>query len=152
MHWNLMNDEEFGSIKFLKLKYRRVDQIIQTLCRIGSPQKLGPPSLICRNFKSLTKKILWIIQNTWKSNEWGRIWVLESLKIEIQKGGPNNSAVLQKCLVAPKKSSPLDSSNSGILQNWFHTSSLEIGSPLQPKGISENWRNVSTLNHVKYII
>ena len=51
-----MNDEEFGSIKLLKLKYRRGDQIIQTFCIIGSSQKLGPPSLICRNFKSLTKK------------------------------------------------------------------------------------------------
>ena len=37
-------------------KYRRGDQIIQTFYRIGSPQKLGPPSLICRNVKSLTKK------------------------------------------------------------------------------------------------
>ena len=42
-----MNDEEFGSIKFLKLKYRRVDQIIETFfCRIGSPQKLGALSFV----------------------------------------------------------------------------------------------------------
>ena len=46
MHWNLMNDKEFGSLKLLKLKYRREDQIIQTFFRIGSPQKLGPPYLI----------------------------------------------------------------------------------------------------------
>ena len=52
---NLMNDKEFGSLKVLKLKYRRGDQIIQTFCRIGSPQKLGSPSLIYRNFKSLRK-------------------------------------------------------------------------------------------------
>ena len=39
MHWNLMNDKKFGSIKLLKLKYRRGDQIIQTFCKIGpSPQ------------------------------------------------------------------------------------------------------------------
>ena len=57
MHWNLMNEEEFGSIKFSKSKYRRGEQIIQTFCRIGSYQKLGlPSSLICRNVKSLTKK------------------------------------------------------------------------------------------------
>ena len=43
MHWNLMNDDEFGSTKLLKLKYRRVDQIIQTFCKIGFPKKLGPP-------------------------------------------------------------------------------------------------------------
>ena len=58
MHWNLINDEEFGSVKLLKFKYRRGDQIIQTFCKIGSPQKLGPPSLICRNFKTLKKVLL----------------------------------------------------------------------------------------------
>ena len=58
MHWNLMNDKEFGSRKLLKLKYRRGDQIIQTFCKIGSPQKLGPPSLICRNFRTLRKVLL----------------------------------------------------------------------------------------------
>ena len=77
---------------------------------------------------------------------------LKVLKSKYRRGGPNNSAVLQKCLVPPKKSSPLDSSNSVILQNWFPTSSLEIGSPLEREGILENWRKVSTLNHVNYII
>ena len=58
MHWKLMNDCEFVSIKLLKLKYRRGDQIIQTFCIIGSPQKLGPPSLICINFNTLRKVLL----------------------------------------------------------------------------------------------
>ena len=58
MHWNVINGDEFGSIKLLKLKYRRGDQIIQTFCKIGSPQKLGAPSLICRNFKTLRKVLL----------------------------------------------------------------------------------------------
>ena len=44
MHWNQMNDDESGSIKLLKLKYRRGDHIIQTFCKIGSPQKLLSPS------------------------------------------------------------------------------------------------------------
>ena len=39
MHWNLMNDDELGSFKFLKLKYRRGDETIQLLCRIGSPRE-----------------------------------------------------------------------------------------------------------------
>ena len=30
-----MNDEEFGSLKLLKLKDRRGHQIIQPICRIG---------------------------------------------------------------------------------------------------------------------
>ena len=58
MHWNLMNDKEFGSIKLSKLKYRRGHQIIQTFCKIGSPKKLGLPSLICRNFRTLRKVVL----------------------------------------------------------------------------------------------
>ena len=152
MHWNLMNDKEFGSRKVLKLKYRKGDQIVQTFCKIGSSEKLGPPSLIWRNFNTLTKKIVQIIQSTWKSNEWRRIWLFGSFKIEIQKRGPNNSIVLQKCLVPPKKSSPLDWKKSVILQNWFPTSSLEIGSHLISEAISEKWRKVSTLNHIKYII
>ena len=57
-NWYVMNDEGLGSRKLLKLKYRRGDQIIQTFCKIGSPQKLGPPSLICRNFKTVRKVLL----------------------------------------------------------------------------------------------
>ena len=58
MHWNLLNDQEFGSLKFLKLKYRRGDQMIRPFCRIGSPKKLGPPSFIWENFKKMTKVLL----------------------------------------------------------------------------------------------
>ena len=46
------------------------------------------------------------MQNGLKSNEWERIWVQRTFKIEIQKEGPKNS---------------------NILQNWF---SREIRSPL----------------------
>ena len=53
-----MNDDEFASIKLLKFKYRTGDQIIQTFCKIGFPQKLGPPSLIGRNFKTLREVVL----------------------------------------------------------------------------------------------
>ena len=55
---NVMRDNEFGSIKLLKLKYRKDDQIIQTFCKIASLQKLGPHSLISRNFKTLRKVLL----------------------------------------------------------------------------------------------
>ena len=40
MHRNLMNDQKFGFIKLLKLKYRMGDQIIRTFCKIGSLQKI----------------------------------------------------------------------------------------------------------------
>ena len=54
-----MKHEEFGCKKFLKLKYRKGDQIIERFCKIGSPQKLPPPSLISRNFNTLRK----VLQN-----------------------------------------------------------------------------------------
>ena len=35
-----MDDEECGTIKYLKLKYRTGDQIIQTFYKIGSPPEI----------------------------------------------------------------------------------------------------------------
>ena len=58
MHWNLMNDKEFGSRKLFKLKSRTGYQLIQTFCKIGLPQMLGPPSLFCGKFKTLRKVLL----------------------------------------------------------------------------------------------
>ena len=58
MDWNIMNYEEFWSKKLLKLQYRRGEQIIQTFCKVGSPQKLAPPSLIRPNFRTLRKVLL----------------------------------------------------------------------------------------------
>ena len=55
---NLMKDKEFGSLKLSKLIYRMGDQITEPFCRIGSPKKLGIPSLICRNFETLRKVVL----------------------------------------------------------------------------------------------
>ena len=77
-----MNDEEFGSLKLLKLKYRSVDQTIQPFCRIVPPKKLGVPSLICKNFKSEKSttescRMQWNLMN---DEEFG------SLKIETEKG------------------------------------------------------------------
>ena len=72
MHWNLMNHKEVGSLKILKLICRIGQQIIQTFWKIGFPQKLGRPSLISRNLKTLRKVLLnhaqyiemqWMTQN-----------------------------------------------------------------------------------------
>ena len=100
-----MNDNEFRSTKLLKSKYRRGHQIIQTFCKIGSPQKLGPPSLICRYFKTL-RKVLLNHAECMRSNEWRWIWIHKTFKIEIQKGGPNNSDFLQNWFL-PEIRSPL---------------------------------------------
>ena len=53
-----MNDEEFGSVKFLKLKYRRGDQIFQPFCRIGSPEETRSSLSNLRKFKKLDKGFL----------------------------------------------------------------------------------------------
>ena len=50
-----MKDEKFWSRKLLKLNYRRRDQIVQTFCKIGFPQKLGPPRFILKKFKDSEK-------------------------------------------------------------------------------------------------
>ena len=97
MHSNLTYDKEFGSSKLLKLKYRRGDQIIQPFCRTGSLQEIKSPIFNLWKFEKVWEKFSWIMQNTLKPNEWQRIWVLKTFKIEILKGGPNNSALLQNC-------------------------------------------------------
>ena len=66
------------------------DQIIQTFCKNRFPLKLGPPSLISKNFKTLTKLQL-NDKNALKSNEQKKIWAHKTFKIEIQKTRPNNS-------------------------------------------------------------
>ena len=42
------------------------------------------------------------MQNALKSTEWWRVWVSRTFQIEIRKGGPNNSAVMQNWF-SPKK-------------------------------------------------
>ena len=46
------------------------------------------------------------MQNALKSNEQQSIWVHKTFKIEIQKGGPNNSDILQNWF-PPEIRSPL---------------------------------------------
>ena len=52
---NLMNDEELKSFNFLKLKYKRGDQIIQPFCRIGSPQEIRSHLFNFKNFSNYEK-------------------------------------------------------------------------------------------------
>ena len=52
-----MNDEEFGSLKLLKLKYRRGNQIIQLFCRIASPQEIRSPLFNLQKFQKSEKSI-----------------------------------------------------------------------------------------------
>ena len=52
---NLMNDEELKSFNFLKLTYKRGDQIIQPFCRIGSPQEIRSHLFNFKNFSNYEK-------------------------------------------------------------------------------------------------
>ena len=48
------------------------------------------------------------MQNAFKSNEWLKIWVYKTFKIEIQKGEPNNSDFLQNWFLPETRSSLLN--------------------------------------------
>ena len=50
-----MNDEEFASFNFLKLKYRRREEITESLCRVGSPQEIRSTILNLRKFSKYDK-------------------------------------------------------------------------------------------------
>ena len=60
-HWNLMNNEEFESLKLLKLKHIRKDQIIQPFCRIGSPQEIMSDLFNLKKILKPLEKYYWIM-------------------------------------------------------------------------------------------
>ena len=69
MHSNLMIHEEFGSTKLFKLKYKRGNQIIKTLCKIASPPEIRSPIFDSQKFQDCGKvtpqscRIHWNIMN-----------------------------------------------------------------------------------------
>ena len=99
------------------MKDRRGHQIIQTCCRIGSPQKSGPHSLICGHLKSIRKKlglpslifgnlktlrkVLLNHAECTEINKWPRIWVIETLEIEIQKGRGHGAVTWVEMIFSP---------------------------------------------------
>ena len=50
-----MSEEEFGSFEFLKFKYRRENKIIQSFCRLGSPQEIRFPLFSFKKFRRTEK-------------------------------------------------------------------------------------------------
>ena len=64
IYWNLMNDIEFGSVKLLKLKYRKGDQIIQLFCGIGFPPKsqTSTPESHRKNWNVMNDKEFWSLK------------------------------------------------------------------------------------------
>ena len=64
IYWNLMNDIEFGSVKLLKLKYKRGDQIIQLFCGIGFPPKsqTSTPESHRKHWNVMNDKEFWSLK------------------------------------------------------------------------------------------
>ena len=98
MHWSLMNDNEFGSTKLLKLKYRKEEGNNSEFLQNWFRQEIRSPPHLFLEILRVWEQYSWIMQNALKSNEWQRIWVCKTFKIEIQKGGPNNSDFLENWL------------------------------------------------------
>ena len=82
MHWNIMNYQEFGSLKCSKLKYRRRDQIIQSFCRIGSPQEIRSPLFNLKKFSKTDKSTAGSCKMHWNLMNDEEFWSLKSLKLK----------------------------------------------------------------------
>ena len=85
-HWNLMNDEEFGCFKFLELKYRRGDQIIQPFCRIGSHQQIRSPLFNLKKFQKIDKSIGELFRAHWNLMSNKEFGSLKFLKLKYRRG------------------------------------------------------------------
>ena len=85
-HWNLMNDEEFDSVKFLELKYRRGDQIIQPFCRIGSPQEIRSPLINLMNFQKAEKSTAESCRMNWNLMNDKEFVFFKLLKLKYRRG------------------------------------------------------------------
>ena len=86
IHWNLLHEEEFGSLKFLKLKYRRGDQIIQAFCRIGWPKKFSAPSFNLRKFEKTEKSTAESWRIHWNLLDEEEFGSLKFLKLKFRRG------------------------------------------------------------------
>ena len=86
MHWNLLDGEEFGSLKFLKLKYTRSDKIIQPFCRIGSPQEIRSPLFNLRKFEKTEKSTAESCRMHWNLLDDEEFGWLKFLKVKYRRG------------------------------------------------------------------
>ena len=85
-----MNDNEFGSIKLLKLKYRRGDQIIQSFCKIDSLPEITSPLFNLEKFQGSEKSSRESFRmhgNLMNDDEFGSSKLVKS---KYSRGGPNN--------------------------------------------------------------
>ena len=82
----MLNDKEFGYFKFLKLKYRRGDQIIQPYYRIGFPEEFRSPLVNLKKphkTEKSTAEPCRLHRNLLKNEEFGS---LKYLKLKYRRG------------------------------------------------------------------
>ena len=75
-----MNDKESGSLKLLRFKYRRGDQIIHPLCRIRSPPEIRSPHFNLEKLQQSdngTPESCRMHWNLMKDEEFGSLKLLE---------------------------------------------------------------------------
>ena len=87
MHWNLMNEEESGSLKLLKFKYRNMGPVNSALLQNWFLSRNLVPHISFLKMLKAWETYSWITQKALKSDEWRRIWVLKTFKSEIRKRG-----------------------------------------------------------------
>ena len=86
MHWNLMNNKEFGSLKLLKLKYRKGDQIIQSFWRIGSPQEIRSSLFNLRNLQKPERSTTVSSTTHWNLMNDEEVGSFKLLKLKYKRG------------------------------------------------------------------
>ena len=83
-----MNDEQFASLKLLKLKSRKMRRPKNSVFLQNWSPPLTEIWSLLFNFLEISKaweRFCWIKQNLLRSIEWRRNYVLKAFKIEIQK-------------------------------------------------------------------
>ena len=131
-------------------KYRRGDQIIQTFYRIGSPQKLGPPSLICRNVKSLTKKSsesYGRLGNLMNDKEFGSLKVL---KLKYRRGDQIIQLFFKSAWFLPRNQAPSIQAIQLFCKIGFPPHPWKLGPLVNLRQSQKSGEKY--LNQVKYII
>ena len=85
-HWNLINDEEFESVKYLEFKYRRGVQIIQPFCRIGCLQEIRSPLFNLRKFQKIYKSTGESCRTNWSLMSDKEFGFFKFLKLKYRRG------------------------------------------------------------------
>ena len=85
-HWNLMNDEELESLKFLEWKYRKEDQIVQPFCRNGSHQEISSPLFNLRKFQKIGKCTGGSIATHWSAMNDEEFECFKFLQLKYRRG------------------------------------------------------------------